>query len=90
MRECFPAGEGFCLINFREIECLQAVRSNLFIKLTWCKQFSEMIFPPRISGKLSKRCDITVNFDMLAKCQSEKIPTIHLAIYVVIIASESC
>lgn len=53
-------------------------------------QFSEMIFPPRISGKLSKRCDITVNFDMLAKFQSEIIPTIHLAIYVVIIASESC
>lgn len=27
---------------------------------------------------------------MLAKFQSETIPTIHLAIYVVIIASESC
>lgn len=53
-------------------------------------QFSEMSFPPEISGKLSKRCDVTVNFDMLAKFQSEVIPTIHLAIYVVIIASESC
>lgn len=51
-------------------------------------QFTEMIFPPRISGKLSKRCDITVNFDLLAKFQNEAIPTTHLAISVVVIASE--
>lgn len=88
-KRVLPSRAGLLSYQFSRYRMSSGREEHLLPKIN-SAQFSEMISPPRISGKLSKGCDITVSFDMLARFQSEVIPTRHLAIFVVITASESC